>query len=64
MEAHFTTFELILYMLLFKLICVAILIIMYCISSCNPIYFLKFVVHKINLEIVKSGMLMLIEREY
>jgi hypothetical protein len=36
---------------------------MYCIFSCNPIYVLKFVVHKINYEMVKSEMVKLIRRE-
>jgi hypothetical protein len=36
---------------------------MYCNSSCNPIYFLKFVVHKMNSEIVKSGIVKLTGRE-
>jgi hypothetical protein len=34
-----------------------------CIYSCNPIYFLKFVVHKLNLEMVKSEMVKLTVRE-
>jgi hypothetical protein len=50
-------------MLYFKLVCVVILIIMYYISSCNPIYFLKFVIHKINFEMVNSEMVVLTERE-
>jgi hypothetical protein len=36
---------------------------MYYISSCNLIYFLKFVIHKINFKIVKSVMMVLTERE-
>jgi hypothetical protein len=32
---------------------------MYYIFSCNPIYVLKFIVHKINSEIVKFGMVVL-----
>jgi hypothetical protein len=36
---------------------------MYCISSCNPIYFLKFVVHKMNSEMVKFKIVKLTKRE-
>jgi hypothetical protein len=32
---------------------------MYCISGSNPICFLKFVVYKMNYEMVKSGMVKL-----
>jgi hypothetical protein len=30
---------------------------------CNSVYFLKFVVHKMNSEMVKSGMVVLAKRE-
>jgi hypothetical protein len=53
----------ILYVSYFKLVCVVILIIMYCISSYNQIYFLKFIVHKINSEMVESGMVKQTGRE-
>jgi hypothetical protein len=36
---------------------------MYCISSCNTIYFLKFVVHKMNSEMVKFKIVKLTKRE-
>jgi hypothetical protein len=36
---------------------------MYCISSYNPIYFLKFIVHKINSKMIKSEIVKLTERE-
>jgi hypothetical protein len=36
---------------------------MYYIFSCNQIYFLKFVVHKINSKMVKSRMVVLTRRE-
>jgi hypothetical protein len=45
------------YVLYFKLVCIIILIIMY--SIC----FLKFIVRKMNSEMVKSGMVVLTERE-
>jgi hypothetical protein len=36
---------------------------MYCISSCNPIFFLKFIIHKMNSEMIKSVMVKLHRRE-
>jgi hypothetical protein len=36
---------------------------MYCISSYNSIYFLKFIIHKINSKMVKSKMMKLTGRE-
>jgi hypothetical protein len=36
---------------------------MYCIFSCNPIYFLKSVVQKMNYKIVKFGMANLTEKD-
>jgi hypothetical protein len=39
---------------------------MYCFKICNQIkliYFLKFVDHKINSKMIKSGMMVLTERE-
>jgi hypothetical protein len=36
---------------------------MYCISSCNPICFLKFIIHKMNSEMIKYVMVKLPERE-
>jgi hypothetical protein len=38
-------------------------LIMYCIFSCNIIYFLKFVIYKINSKMFKSGMVKLAGRE-
>jgi hypothetical protein len=36
---------------------------MYYISSCNLIYFLKFIVHKINSKMIKFEIVKLTERE-
>jgi hypothetical protein len=36
---------------------------MYCIYSCNPIYFIKFIVRKINSKMIKFRMMKLIMRE-
>jgi hypothetical protein len=38
-------------------------LIMYCIFSCNIIYFLKFIIYKINSKMFKSGMVKLTGRE-
>jgi hypothetical protein len=35
----------------------------YCISNFNVIYFLKFIAHKMNFEIINSEMVKLIMRE-
>jgi hypothetical protein len=36
---------------------------MYCIFNCNLIYFFKFVVYKMNFEMVKSKIMVLTGRE-
>jgi hypothetical protein len=35
----------------------------YCIFYFNVIYFLKFIIHKINFKMIKSEMMILIRRE-